>query len=113
VPLPEEPQGESVAYDRDGRSLLTVSEKATAARPVILRYPAPAAPSPTGKRGGCSAPPKTGSACAPPAARRTASPAAVAAARKPRSVAVGVVGLAALAAAALLAVAVAAARRHR
>jgi hypothetical protein len=45
VPLPDEPQGESIAYDRDGVSLLTVSEKATVAQPLILRYPAPVPPS--------------------------------------------------------------------
>lgn len=48
VPLPDEPQGESIAYSRDGRSLLTVSEVAdqpAGTRPTILRYPAPASPS--------------------------------------------------------------------
>ncbi|MEU4780152.1 hypothetical protein [Micromonospora sp. NPDC023633] len=57
VALPDEPQGESVTYDRDGRSLLTVSE--TAGRPPgtmprILRYPLPAAvssPAPTATPG--------------------------------------------------------------
>ncbi|MFD1320976.1 SdiA-regulated/phytase-like domain-containing protein [Micromonospora sonneratiae] len=42
VPLPDEPQGESITYTRDGRSLLTVSETTNApagTRPVILRYP--------------------------------------------------------------------------
>ncbi|MBO0870776.1 MAG: hypothetical protein J2P15_19650 [Micromonosporaceae bacterium] len=42
IPLPDEPQGESVAYDSDGVSLLTVSE---GRRPPILRYPR-VAPSP-------------------------------------------------------------------
>ncbi|MFG3420202.1 hypothetical protein ACIBTZ_01415 [Micromonospora sp. NPDC049460] len=41
IPLPDEPQGESITYSRDGRSLLTVSE--TAGRPPgtradLLRY---------------------------------------------------------------------------
>ncbi|WP_229074656.1 hypothetical protein [Actinoplanes sp. DH11] len=43
VALPDEPQGESIAYQPDGSALLTVSEGAGAA---LLRYPlaAPAAP---------------------------------------------------------------------
>ncbi|MEU4336343.1 hypothetical protein AB0F59_17220 [Micromonospora lupini] len=43
TPLPDEPQGESITYSRDGRSLLTVSESAdqpAGSRPTILRYPA-------------------------------------------------------------------------
>ncbi|WP_406067914.1 hypothetical protein [Micromonospora sp. NBC_01638] len=46
TPLPDEPQGESITYSRDGRSLLTVSESANqppGTRPAILRYPATAA----------------------------------------------------------------------
>ncbi|PYC76066.1 hypothetical protein C7C45_02035 [Micromonospora arborensis] len=58
TPLPDEPQGESITYSRDGRSLLTVSESADqppGTRPTILRYPAtdaavPAA-GPTGSTG--------------------------------------------------------------
>ncbi|MEU6078164.1 hypothetical protein [Micromonospora sp. NPDC047074] len=51
--LPDEPQGESVTYSRDGRSLLTVSETADqppGTRPAVLRYalasggPSPAPP---------------------------------------------------------------------
>ncbi|SNY66637.1 hypothetical protein [Paractinoplanes atraurantiacus] len=34
--LPDEPQGESIAYTRDGTALLTISE---GAKPEILRYP--------------------------------------------------------------------------
>ncbi|MDG4808930.1 hypothetical protein O7634_19460 [Micromonospora sp. WMMD1120] len=48
TPLPDEPQGESITYSRDGRSLLTVSETADqppGTRPTILRYPASAATS--------------------------------------------------------------------
>ncbi|MCM4076147.1 hypothetical protein [Paractinoplanes hotanensis] len=47
IPLPDEPQGESVTYSADGRSLLTVSESSgeqAGARPVILRYPLPDRP---------------------------------------------------------------------
>ncbi|MET8549576.1 hypothetical protein [Micromonospora zamorensis] len=43
TPLPDEPQGESITYSRDGGSLLTVSESADqppGTRPTILRYPA-------------------------------------------------------------------------
>ncbi|GAB3957316.1 hypothetical protein [Micromonospora vulcania] len=42
TPLPDEPQGESITYSRDGRSLLTVSETADqppGTRPTILSYP--------------------------------------------------------------------------
>ncbi|MFF5052960.1 hypothetical protein ACFY1S_07245 [Micromonospora sp. NPDC000663] len=51
IALPDEPQGESITYSRDGRSLLTVSESADqpGIRPTILRYavaPATAAPQP-------------------------------------------------------------------
>ncbi|WP_232323451.1 esterase-like activity of phytase family protein [Catenuloplanes japonicus] len=47
IPLPDEPQGESITYAPDGKSLLTVSEGES---PAILRYPSvvPApAPSPS------------------------------------------------------------------
>lgn len=38
--LPDEPQGESIAYSQDGNSLLTVSESTKSAeKPDILRYP--------------------------------------------------------------------------
>ncbi|SIQ92417.1 esterase-like activity of phytase family protein [Micromonospora avicenniae] len=46
TPLPDEPQGESVSYSPDGRSLLTVSETAdqpAGTRPTVLRYPLTAA----------------------------------------------------------------------
>ncbi|MEU7979848.1 hypothetical protein AB0B63_15065 [Micromonospora sp. NPDC049081] len=49
VALPDEPQGESVSYSRDGRWLLTVSETAgqpPGTRPTVLRYARPAAPTP-------------------------------------------------------------------
>ncbi|MFG3691183.1 hypothetical protein [Micromonospora sp. NPDC047740] len=45
VPLPDEPQGESITYSRDGRFLLTVSETADqppGTKPTVLRYPVPA-----------------------------------------------------------------------
>ncbi|GIG88435.1 esterase-like activity of phytase family protein [Plantactinospora endophytica] len=49
VPLPDEPQGESIAYSPDGRTLLTLSEKGdgdSAADPVLLRYPTAHQPRP-------------------------------------------------------------------
>ncbi|GAA2707453.1 hypothetical protein [Actinoplanes palleronii] len=40
IPLPDEPQGEAVAYTVDGTALLTVSE---GSKPELMRYPLPAA----------------------------------------------------------------------
>ncbi|MEO3773252.1 hypothetical protein [Micromonospora sp. B9E7] len=58
TPLPDEPQGESITYSRDGGSLLTVSESADqppGTRPTILRYPTTAetatTAAPTGSTG--------------------------------------------------------------
>ncbi|WP_432907324.1 hypothetical protein ACQP1S_15525 [Micromonospora matsumotoense] len=65
VALPNEPQGESITYSRDGRSLLTVSETAgqpPGTRPTVLRYARPqpsATPSPAGSS------PSAGSPSAP------------------------------------------------
>ncbi|WP_233258073.1 esterase-like activity of phytase family protein [Micromonospora sp. S4605] len=64
TPLPDEPQGESITYSRDGRSLLTVSETAdqpAGTRPSILRYPV-AAPSPVAPSPAATAAPPTTSA---------------------------------------------------
>ncbi|WP_240670518.1 esterase-like activity of phytase family protein [Actinoplanes solisilvae] len=50
IPLPDEPQGESITYSADGRSLLTVSESSgqpAGSRPVLLRYPLPDRPAAT------------------------------------------------------------------
>ncbi|WP_436531201.1 hypothetical protein [Actinoplanes sp. HUAS TT8] len=44
IPLPDEPQGESVAYTVDGTALLTVSE---GSKPSLLRYPLPSPPTST------------------------------------------------------------------
>ena len=47
TPLPDEPQGESITYSRDGRSFLTVSETADqppGTAPAILSYPPAAGP---------------------------------------------------------------------
>ncbi|WFE92904.1 hypothetical protein [Micromonospora sp. WMMD987] len=73
VPLPDEPQGESVSYSRDGRSLLTVSETAgqpAGTRPTVLRYALP---------GGAGSPVPSPSVAAPagsvPAAGSSSAPA--------------------------------------
>ncbi|WP_250034571.1 hypothetical protein [Paractinoplanes maris] len=76
VALPDEPQGESVTYSADGRSLLTVSETSgdsAGARPVILRYPLPDRPAaaPTS-----AAPPSAAPTSAAPLAAPASSPAA-------------------------------------
>lgn len=96
VPLPGEPQGESITYDRDGVSLLTVSEQATAAQPVVIRYPGPA----------IAARRSTGTPRGPASAAAGAAPV-------PVSTVVGAVGLAGLGLAALIAVAVGRGRRRR
>jgi hypothetical protein len=61
IPLPDEPQGESITYSVDGTSLLTVSETdkdSPATRPVILGYRSAPGPGP--------APPATAAAPATP-----------------------------------------------
>ncbi|MBM0274406.1 hypothetical protein JM949_02485 [Micromonospora sp. STR1s_6] len=69
TPLPDEPQGESITYSRDGRSLLTVSESAdqpSGTRPTILRYPA------TASTVTSAPPPESTGPAAPTAVRRAA-----------------------------------------
>ncbi|MEV4119834.1 hypothetical protein [Micromonospora sp. NPDC049645] len=69
TPLPDEPQGESITYSRDGRSLLTVSESAgqpAGTRPTILRYPA------TDRTATAAAPPSESAGPAEPTAIRPA-----------------------------------------
>ncbi|MEV6849508.1 hypothetical protein [Actinoplanes sp. NPDC051411] len=69
VAMPDEPQGESVAYTTDGTALLTVSEGSD---PVILRYPLPgrlAVASPSATR----APPSSARPSAPESARVAAA----------------------------------------
>ncbi|NJC86637.1 hypothetical protein [Planosporangium mesophilum] len=68
TPLPEEPQGESIAYSRDGTSLLTVSDQSGPAP--LLRYPAtrpgPAARPTAGPTApGAAAATRSGAAAAP------------------------------------------------
>ncbi|GIF13864.1 hypothetical protein FHX34_105367 [Actinoplanes teichomyceticus] len=64
IALPDEPQGEAVAYTADGTALLTVSE---GARPVLRRYPLPAASPSASRRSAAAAPPAS-----TPAARAAA-----------------------------------------
>ncbi|MEV0941161.1 hypothetical protein AB0I90_12400 [Micromonospora wenchangensis] len=76
VPLPDEPQGESVSYSRDGRFLLTVSETAgqpPGTLPTVLRYALPSAPSPP-TPAASSPPAPTASTGAPAAASPGATP---------------------------------------
>ncbi|WP_329108788.1 hypothetical protein OG792_09125 [Micromonospora sp. NBC_01699] len=74
TPLPGEPQGESITYSRDGRSLLTVSETADQApgtRPAILSY-RPAAgsvPPPATTPSAATAAPDASASTAPPSPR--------------------------------------------
>ncbi|MDO3705169.1 hypothetical protein Q3W71_26210 [Micromonospora sp. C28SCA-DRY-2] len=77
TPLPDEPQGESITYSRDGRFLLTVSETADqppGTRPSILRYPAagPSTGSPTAPTTGPTSAPTTPVPTAPARADRVA-----------------------------------------
>ncbi|MFY1682713.1 hypothetical protein ACN265_14370 [Micromonospora sp. WMMD730] len=74
VALPDEPQGESVSYSRDGRWLLTVSETAgqpPGTLPTVLRYARPSTPTPAAS----SPPAPTASTGAPAAASPGAAPA--------------------------------------
>jgi hypothetical protein len=64
VALPDEPQGESVAYTADGTALLTVSEGRD---PVILRYPLP------GRRAVASSP-ATSASRGPSSSARASAP---------------------------------------
>ena len=60
IPLPDEPQGESLTYSTDGRSLLTVSETSdqpAGVRPVIQRYPLPDRPAAVPSAAPASPPP--------------------------------------------------------
>ncbi|MEV6800105.1 hypothetical protein AB0M91_17400 [Micromonospora rifamycinica] len=85
VPLPDEPQGESVSYSRDGRWLFTVSESAgqpAGTRPTVLRYALP---------GGAASPVPSPSVAAPAASAPAAgsSPAGSSSAPAPDAVDAG------------------------
>jgi hypothetical protein len=64
VAMPDEPQGESVAYTADGTALLTVSEGSD---PVILRYPLPGRPA-------VASPPATRESRGPSSSARPSAP---------------------------------------
>jgi hypothetical protein len=105
IPLPDEPQGESVAYTPDGAALLTVSEVArqpAGTRPELLRYPLPDRPATA----------VASPAAASPARSSSASPAAASAPRRDRVPVGGLVTGALLAGAAAL-LGIRAARRRR
>jgi hypothetical protein len=99
IPLPDEPQGESVAYTADGTALLTVSE---GEKPQILRYPLPSRPA--------VVPPSTSPAASRSAAPSAAAPRTTAAAYRLSAGAV-VTGLVLLLAAGVLIVVIAVRRR--
>jgi hypothetical protein len=82
IPMPNEPQGESVAYTADGTALLTVSETSrqpAGARAEILRYPLPPRPavktSPTKATTAPSGPKSEAKSAAAAVARRAGTPA--------------------------------------
>ncbi|SBT46371.1 esterase-like activity of phytase family protein [Micromonospora narathiwatensis] len=82
VPLPDEPQGESITYTPDGRFLLTVSETADqppGTRPTITRYPTPRLPA-TAPRSAPASASATTPHSAPASASATAATGAPAAA---------------------------------
>jgi hypothetical protein len=72
VPLPDEPQGESIAYSADGTALLTVSEVAgqpAGTGTALLRYPLPDRPA-----AASPAPSPTVTAASPSSSARPATP---------------------------------------
>lgn len=66
IPLPDEPQGESVAYTPDGTALLTISEGKD---PDLLRYALPVPPSPSATPSPYESPSPLSSTAAKPAGR--------------------------------------------
>jgi hypothetical protein len=76
IPLPDEPQGEAVAYSTDGSALLTVSEADDNSPVGMFRYPLPDRPATA------ASPPPIATSTAPPATS-TAPPATSAAAPHP------------------------------
>ncbi|AEV84035.1 hypothetical protein ACWT_3013 [Actinoplanes sp. SE50] len=105
IPLPDEPQGESVAYTTDGTALLTVSE---GAKPPILRHPLPDTPATPRSPASSTADQAAPSAAVPPAAAE-----AVRATPKSSSSRLPLVLLLIAATALCLAAAIAAARRRK
>ncbi|WP_285474884.1 hypothetical protein [Actinoplanes sp. NBRC 101535] len=104
IPLPDEPQGESVAYSPDGESLLTISESQEGAPSDLLAYPLPASDS-------ASPSPSAGVAAASPTAGKAAPQATTATSTTGVPAGALVAGGVLLAAAALLGTAVSRRRR--
>jgi hypothetical protein len=102
TPLPDEPQGESIAWSRDGTALLTVSE---GARPEILRYPGVAAPAATAATPTTTTPTTAAPTTTAPTATDTAAGSATPAAAAAASSQTGGVPVGLLAAGAVLAAA--------
>ncbi|MEU4429052.1 hypothetical protein AB0F81_51375, partial [Actinoplanes sp. NPDC024001] len=109
IPLPDEPQGEAIAYSRDGTALLTVSEGSNAE---IKRYPLPDAPpvSPSAQPSPSSLPPSSPQTASP--SSPAAAPQPIAVARTPSLPAGALIAGVAMAGAAV-ALTVAVARRRR
>ncbi|MGX6606634.1 hypothetical protein ACWKSP_31600 [Micromonosporaceae bacterium Da 78-11] len=106
IPLPDEPQGESVAYSPDGNTLLTVSEEAReppGSGTDLLRYPIPDRPATPSVPPTPSPSPASPSSSAPPAAVVTAD----------RRLPVGALAAGALLAVAAVALLVVTVRRSR
>ena len=117
IPLPDEPQGESVTYSSDGRSLLTVSESSDA--PVIQRYPLPDRPAAEAPSTTSSVPPSgspSGASSTPPSAEAGTNARAASAATEDEPpfayITVFAVGIAAAALAAVVLVLVRRSRRR-
>ncbi|GAA4977080.1 hypothetical protein [Actinoplanes utahensis] len=95
IALPDEPQGESLAYSADGSALLTVSEMTgQAKRADLLRYPRPdAAPQPAVTSSTASGPPSSGTAPAASSAAGSRLPLGAIVAGVALAAAAGAIGL--------------------
>jgi len=100
IAMPDEPQGESVAYTPDGTALVTVSEGTD---PVIRRYPLPGRPAVT-------SPPTTS---APPVTTARPQPRATSAGQRRDLLSPGAIATGAILVAGALALVLIAARRRR
>jgi hypothetical protein len=114
IALPDEPQGESIAYTADGAALLTVSEvtgESGGNGVPLLRYPLPGAPAPVARPSSASPSSSTGppAAAASPVAARPAAGTPAAASRVPAGAIIAGLALAVAAAA----IAVVTTRRRR
>jgi hypothetical protein len=74
IALPDEPQGESIAYSADGTALVSISEMTGGADEVdMLRYPLPEAPAPVATSPSTSPSPEQNTSL-PPEQKRSPSP---------------------------------------